>query len=642
MLSSQRQVLSGSTAIAAPTSLDDYMARTRNPVPEQATGSTGGGGVGGGGGDGWGSSHSHGGDDDDHGHGHSHGGDACCKDGDGSEGFTNNLPIDQRCWNSIVLNNFDPFWKLLESRPELLFRSDAEGRSALHWAAAHNNVPAIQQALALRLKPDVRAAQTNQTPLHWAVTKGSLQAVRALLNAGADLNAVDSLGVNAIILAIQHKQFLMVHFLLSCGASLDSVDLYGCSCAHWAGYVGFLAIMNLFSVRQLSAIDNLGMTTLHRAADAGQLEMVEYLLSFKHDLDINATTKAGHTALDRATLKRHLELADLLVLSGAKGNYDAFGQSPLVLRKLGLGRCYSTLAPIASRYLRFLLRFSNSGSMMWVWLCVYAMAFVNVFWSMSFDRPDGDYRTGPIILHFLLKLLLVALAVCYGILLFMDPGVVDTSQGKNRIQLLVRQLLDESEKASSISMTNTDVCPTCQVIKPDRSKHCRSCRRCVTRFDHHCVWINNCVGENNHRLFFVFIVIQLSALVLVAALNLLGLYDRFDWSLPWKEMAVALGGLGIIPILVTIIAAAGTVITYMLVKNNLDLMVNNLTSNETMNAPRYPKFWRHQSNEEGHNLSKFVNPYDLGSSRNNLRAFWMRPIWPSTSASSFSGKSSMA
>lgn len=52
----------------------------------------------------------------------------------------------------------------------------------------------------------------------------------------------------------------------------------------------------------------------------------------------------------------------------------------------------------------------------------------------------------------------------------------------------------------------THLCPDCLTVRTSRSKHCSVCQRCVERFDHHCPWINNCVGANNHNYFFQFVV----------------------------------------------------------------------------------------------------------------------------------------
>ncbi|XP_059152933.1 palmitoyltransferase ZDHHC16-like [Physella acuta] len=50
------------------------------------------------------------------------------------------------------------------------------------------------------------------------------------------------------------------------------------------------------------------------------------------------------------------------------------------------------------------------------------------------------------------------------------------------------------------------ICKKCIAPKPPRTHHCTICASCILKMDHHCPWLNNCVGFYNHRYFFLFVV----------------------------------------------------------------------------------------------------------------------------------------
>jgi ankyrin repeat protein len=140
------------------------------------------------------------------------------------------------------------------------------------------------------------------------------------------------------------------------------------------------------------------------------------------------------------------------------------------------------------------------------------------------------------------------------------------------------------------------LCVTCRIERPVRSKHCRICRRCVYRFDHHCPFINNCVGGHNYRAF-IFWLLGLAAMVLLFQAQYIMFlrcaYPGFqlvdaalrEWPLTLWVLSCA-----------AYILLSGTMLRY-----HIPLVLTNLTTNEVMNAKRYP----HLKDAEG----EFTNPW---------------------------------
>ena len=51
------------------------------------------------------------------------------------------------------------------------------------------------------------------------------------------------------------------------------------------------------------------------------------------------------------------------------------------------------------------------------------------------------------------------------------------------------------------------LCDICKIKVPERVKHCAECNRCIVDFDHHCIWLNNCIGKHNYTQYFNLIIL---------------------------------------------------------------------------------------------------------------------------------------
>lgn len=90
--------------------------------------------------------------------------------------------------------------------------------------------------------------------------------------------------------------------------------------------------------------------------------------------------------------------------------------------------------------------------------------------------------------------------------------------------------LDRTKHAHVIEL---GFCNLCKLeTTSSRTKHCSVCNKCVAGFDHHCKWLNHCVGARNYIPFLMCISTAVAAATFVAILAFAELaIQKFDSSI---------------------------------------------------------------------------------------------------------------
>ncbi|KAI7743848.1 hypothetical protein M8C21_018090 [Ambrosia artemisiifolia] len=135
-----------------------------------------------------------------------------------------------------------------------------------------------------------------------------------------------------------------------------------------------------------------------------------------------------------------------------------------------------------------------------------AIGYIYLSSVLVFIKAWFGLGSSPGIINALLFTALALLCISnYALAMFTDPGSVPPS--------FAPDIEDPLHPIHEIKRKGGDLryCKKCCLYKPPRSHHCRICKRCVLRMDHHCVWMNNCVGHANYKLFFVFVAYALLA-----------------------------------------------------------------------------------------------------------------------------------
>lgn len=180
-----------------------------------------------------------------------------------------------------------------------------------------------------------------------------------------------------------------------------------------------------------------------------------------------------------------------------------FGDSPAV-RHTSLHRLHTSLVALSSRLSRLLAaNRSLYAVIQWIvpvfYITVVAVCLAVFFAHVYPQLPQRLSHLHAVAIAAVISS--VVLSTC--LVTFTLPGYVNEYNVARAQQVFPENGLIFFKKS----------CSTCMVPKPARSKHCSQCGHCVLLYDHHCVWVNNCIGLHNYRWFLLYLAANVALMV---------------------------------------------------------------------------------------------------------------------------------
>lgn len=155
-------------------------------------------------------------------------------------------------------------------------------------------------------------------PLHDAARIGDTGEALALIDGGADVNALDDFGETPLIRSILDRQEGVAILLLERGAKANGRNQGGFTPLHAAAHSGMaeIAVLLLDGGADVNDQENkAGVTALSVASEEGQVAVVKLLID--RGADLEAAEQNGYTPLTRALWRGRRDVVALLQQSGA-------------------------------------------------------------------------------------------------------------------------------------------------------------------------------------------------------------------------------------------------------------------------------------------------------------------------------------
>lgn len=131
-------------------------------------------------------------------------------------------------WNMLDSYDVDVEYikDIIAAGAELGGAMDTPGWTVLHRAARYGHVEVIKAMLEAGADLEIRDYNT-MTPLHWMTNYGWIEMVKFLIELGASLEALDYFGFTPLHWAADRIRIDVAKLLINAGASLEALDNNG-------------------------------------------------------------------------------------------------------------------------------------------------------------------------------------------------------------------------------------------------------------------------------------------------------------------------------------------------------------------------------------------------------------------------------